>query len=238
MDKVEITQFRPNAPGDPKPTLEELLESPAIRNAPLWPGYHALLERQVDPEYLDRILLKAGDPTIYGPTMQAYQQLQKLRPYYDFMDIDTVRNRTGGEPKLYASAVRELPLVEPQPWLAWWGQRYMLFTHGSGLVMNLLAGVSPEGYPQFASRDIPSKTDDPALDVQNPAVYYGEGAGSMAYSNVEDIKEHDYPTEEGRQEIAYPPDVDAGVELDSPLKRAVFGWKSRQFMEIFFSDLI
>ncbi|MDQ5807730.1 MAG: UPF0182 family protein, partial [Actinomycetota bacterium] len=244
MDKVEVTQFRPNGPDDPKPTLRELLDSPAIQNAPLWPGYHASLERQVDPEYLDRILLKAGDPTIYGPTMQTYQQLQKLRPYYDFMDIDTVRynvtppGAAEPEPRLYASSVRELPLVEPQPWLAWWGQRYMLFTHGSGLVMNLLAGVSPEGYPQFASRDIPSKVDATELGVENPAVYYGEGAGSMAYSNVEDIKEHDYPTEEGRQEIAYPQDVNAGVELDSPLKRAVFGWKSRQFMEIFFSDLI
>jgi hypothetical protein len=238
MDKVEVTQFRPNGPGDAKPSLEELLDHPALKNAPLWPGYHASLERQVDPEYLNRILLKNGDPTIYGPTMQTYQQLQKLRPYYDFMDIDTVRYTTRGEPRLYASSVRELPLVEPQPWLAWWGQRYMLFTHGSGLVMNLLAGVSPEGYPQFESRDIPSQVDDPALAVENPAVYYGEGAGSMAYSNVEDIKEHDYPTEEGREEIAYPQDVNAGVELDSPLKRAVFGWKSRQFMEIFFSDLI
>lgn len=238
MDRVEVERFVPNGPEDPKPRLADLLRSPAIRNAPLWPGYHASLERQVDPEYVDRILLKDGDPTIYGPTMQTYQQLQKLRPYYDFMDVDTVRYRVGDEPRLFASAVRELPLVEPQPWLAWWGQRFVLFTHGSGLVMNLLAGVSPEGYPQFASRDIPSKVDDPALAVENPSVYYGEGAGSMAYSNVQDIKEHDFPTEEGRAEIAYPQDVSAGVELDSPLKRAVFGWKSRQFMEIFFSDLI
>ncbi|HEV2814664.1 MAG TPA: UPF0182 family protein [Solirubrobacteraceae bacterium] len=243
MDDVETRRFVPNGPGDPKPKLEDLLASPAIRNAPLWPGYHASLERQVDPEYLNRILLKQGDPTIYGPTMETYQQQQKLRPYYDFMDIDTVRYNVAGpdgeaEPRLYASSVRELPLVEPQPWLAWWGQRYMLFTHGSGLVMNLLAGVSPEGYPQFASRDIPSRVDDDALKVDNPAVYYGEGAGSMAYSNVQDIQEHDFPTEEGRAQIAYPREVDAGVELDSPLKRAVFGWKSRQFMEIFFSDLI
>jgi len=242
MENVETTRFVPNGPEDPKPKLEELLDSPAIRNAPLWPGYHASLERQVDPEYLNRILLKNGDPTIYGPTMQTYQQQQKLRPYYDFMDIDTVRYTVNGpdgpEGRLFATSVRELPLVEPQPWLAWWGQRYMLFTHGSGLVMNLLAGVSPEGYPQFASRDIPSKVDDPALAVENPAVYYGEGAGSMAYSNVQNLKEHDFPTEEGRAQIAYPRDVDSGVELDSPLKKAVFGWKSRQFMEIFFSDLI
>jgi uncharacterized protein len=238
MDDVETKQFIPNGRDDPKPKLDDLLNSPTIKNAPLWPGYHATLERQVDPEYLSRILLKQGDPTIYGPTMQAYQQQQKLRPYYDFMDVDTVRYRVGGESRLYASAVRELPLVEPQPWLAWWGQRYMLFTHGSGLVMNLLAGVTPDGYAEYASRDVPSKVDDPALAVENPAVYYGEGAGSMAYSDVADISEHDFPTAEGRAQVKYPKDVRAGVDLDNPLKKAVFGWKSRQFMEIFFSDLI
>ncbi|CAA9527511.1 MAG: hypothetical protein AVDCRST_MAG85-3374 [uncultured Solirubrobacteraceae bacterium] len=238
MDKVETKQFTPNGAGDPVPSLKSLLDSPAIKNAPLWPGYSASLERQVDPEYLDRLLLKAGDPSIYQPTNQVYNQQQKLRPYYEFMDMDTVRYKVNGESRLFASSARELPLVEPQPWLAWWGQRYMVFTHGSGLVMNLLRGVSNEGYPQYLSRDIPSKVDAPELAVKNPAIYYGEGAGSMAYSNVQDLDEHDFPTAEGRAQIAYPKDVEAGVELDSWVKQAVFGWKSRQFLEIFFSDLM
>lgn len=238
MERVEIKPFTPASGDDPKPLLEDVMRSPTVVNAPLWPGYHSRLERQVDPEYLERILLKGGDPTIYGPTMQTYAQQQKLRPYYDFMDVDTVRYEVDGQPRLFASAVRELPLVEPQPWLAWWGQRFVVFTHGSGLVMSLLSGVSPEGYPQYASRDIPPKVDDPRLAVRNPAVYYGEGAGSMAYSNVERVQEHDFPTAEGRAEVSYPADVAAGVHLDSPLKRAVFGWKSRQFLEIFFSDLV
>ena len=81
----------------------DLLRSPTIKNAPLWPGYHASLERQVDPEYLERILLKHGDATIYAPTLETYRQQQKLRPYYDFMDVDTVRYTVGGEPRLFAS---------------------------------------------------------------------------------------------------------------------------------------
>jgi uncharacterized membrane protein (UPF0182 family) len=238
MENVDVRPFTPNGPGDPKPSLERVMASPVMRNAPLWPGYHSRLERQLDPEYVDRILLKDGDPTIYGPTLQTYQQQQKLRPYYDFMDVDTVRYRERGESRLYATSVRELPLVEPQPWLAWWGQRFVVFTHGSGLVMSLLSGQSPEGYPVYGSQDIPSRTTSPELAVRNPAVYYGEGSGSMAYSNVSDIQEHDFPTAEGRAQISYPQDVRAGVELDSPLKRAVFGWKSRQFLEIFFSDLV
>ena len=238
MDNVEVREFIPNGREDPKPRLSDLLESPTIKNAPLWPGFNSSLERQLDPEYVQRILVKQGDASIYSPTLQVYQQQQKLRPYYDFMDVDTVRYTIDGEQRLYASSVRELPVLEPQPWLAWWGQRLVLFTHGSGLVMNLLSGRSPEGYPQYGAQNIPAQTEDPVLDVENPSVYYGEGAGSMAYSNVEDIQEHDFPTADGRAEISYPEDVDAGVEMDSMLKRLVFGWKSRQFMEVVFSDLM
>jgi uncharacterized protein len=238
MDKVETKQFVPNGPGAPLPKFRDVLNDPAIRNAPLWPGYNSLLERQVDPEYLDRVLQTEGDNTIYGPTMNVYNQQQKLRPYYEFMDVDTVRYRVGGRPQLFASAVRELPLIEPQPWLAWWGQEFVLFTHGSGLVMNPMNRVDPHRSPVYASKNIPSEVQSGALAVDNPAIYYGEGAGSMAYSDVSDIAEHDFPTDEGRAQVKYPKDVEAGVELDSLLKRAVFGYKSRQFMEIFFSDLI
>jgi uncharacterized membrane protein (UPF0182 family) len=79
---------------------------------------------------------------------------------------------------------------------------------------------------------------NPELDLANPDVYYGEGSGSMGYSNVRDVPEHDYPTEQGRAKSILPPDVNAGVPMDSFLKRLVFGWKSRQFFDIVFSDLI
>jgi uncharacterized membrane protein (UPF0182 family) len=238
MDTIERRTLVPNGPGDPLPDVEELLRHPTIRNAPLWPGYHKWLESQLDPEYLERIPYSPEDSTIYGPTLDAYRQQQKLRPYYDFMDIDTVRYEIGGEPRLFASSVRELPLLEPQPWLAWWGQRFVVFTHGSGLVMSPLAGVDPQGAPVYASGGIPSRTTAPELSVDNPAVYYGEGAGTMAYSNVAGVDEHDLPTDTGRAEVSYPADVDAGVRIDSLLKRAVFGYKSGQLLEILFSDLV
>jgi uncharacterized membrane protein (UPF0182 family) len=238
MDAVERRTFVPNGPDDPLPELGALLQHPTIRNAPLWPGYHKWLEGQLDPEYLERIPYSPEDSTIYGPTLDAFRQQEKLRPYYDFMDIDTVRYEVDGEPRLFASSVRELPLLEPQPWLAWWGQRFVVFTHGSGLVMSPLAGVDPQGAPVYVSGGVPSRTAAPELAVANPAVYYGEGSGTMAYSNVSGVEEHDLPTDTGRAEVTYPADVDAGVRLDSPLKRAVFGYKSGQFLEILFSDLV
>lgn len=238
IDKIEIGQFVPKGPQDPAPALETLLQSPTIRNAPLWPGYVSWLERLVDPEYASRVLQTGGDTTIYGPTLSTFQQQEKLRPYYDFMDVDTTRYYIGGDERLFASSIRELPLVEPKPWLAWWGQRFVLFTHGYGLVMAGLNQTTHTGEPVYASNEIPTHTRYPELDVKNQAVYYGEGAGSMAYSDVANIDEHDHPTDEGRAQNRFPKDVRAGVEIDSPLKRIVFGYKSRQFLDIFFSNLI
>jgi uncharacterized membrane protein (UPF0182 family) len=58
----------------------------------------------------------------------------------------------------------------------------------------------------------------------------------MAYTNVEDLEELDFPTDEGRSLVAY--EGDGGVELDSFFKRFVFGYRSGQLFQISFSDLI
>ena len=139
---------------------------------------------------------------------------------------------------LFATATRELPLVEPKPWLAWWGQRFVVFTHGHGLVMAPVGKSDDKGEPNYASNGIPTRVSDPVLKPANESLYYSEGAGSMAYSNLERISEHDQPTDQGREEINFDENVDAGVRLDSWTKRLVFGWKSRQFLDIVASDLI
>jgi uncharacterized protein len=237
LNDIETKEFRPASGDDPKPTVEELLNSPTLKNAaPLWPGYVSWIERIVDAQHADRILLTEGDTMIYGPAMETFSQQQKLRAYYDFLDIDTVKYDVGGEPRLFASAVREVPLEEPKPWLAYWGQRFMLFTHGHGLVMAPLNEVSADGSPVYATSGLPVQASDPALEMDQPAVYYGEGAASMAYTNVKDLQELDLPTDQGRLEVAY--EGDGGVELDSFLKRVVFGYRSGQLFQIAFSDLI
>jgi len=239
LDKIERKSFVPKGPGDPAPDADELATSATVANVPLWPGYNTWLERLIDPEYVERLFLQPpGDTTIYGPTLATFQQQEKLRPYYDFMDVDTVRYRTAGGPRLFASSARELPLVEPKPWLAWWGQRFVVFTHGHGLVMTPVGAGDDKGEPAYASSGIPTRVTDPALKPGNESLYYAEGAGSMAYSNLRGIQEHDRPTDDGREQISFPDGVDAGVRLDSWIKRLAFGFKSRQFLDIVASDLI
>ena len=238
LEDLETVRFIPNDSESPPPDVEGMLASATLRNAPLWPGFVSRLERLIDVQHRNRIALTAGDATVYGPTLEIFRQQQKLRPYYDFLDVDAVRYVVDGETRMFASAVRELPLIEPKPWLAWWGQRFVLFTHGHGLVATGAGDVTPNGDPRYSIHNIPSETVLPVLDLANPAVYYGEGAQSLAYSNVRGMMEFDFPTDEGRAEVVLGADVNAGVHIDSFLKRVVFGWHSGQFFDIVFSRLI
>lgn len=238
LDRIQEVDFLPNRPGDPLPTAEALLSSPTLKNAPLWPGFVSYLERWIDRQHAQRILQTQGSAMVYGPTLELLQQQQKLRTYYNFVNVDSVRYTVGGEEKMFVSAVRETPLYEPVPWLAYWGQRFMMFTHGFGLVMAPAASITPEGEPAYVSWDIPPKVTYAELSVKEQRVYYGEGSATMAFSNVHQMKELDYPTDQDRAEIVLPESEKTGVRIDSLWKRIVFGWRSGKFWEIVFSDLI
>lgn len=238
LEAIEQVSFVPKDGDDPLPTVEQLMAHPTLQNAPLWPGFVSRIEALVDPQHALRVLQTNGDIVIYGPTAKIYRNQQKLRPYYDFMDVDTVRYTIDGEKTMLTSAAREVPLMEPQPWLAWWGQQFMLFTHGHGLVMSPTARVTKEGEPVYYSGEIPTRAKHGALEAGRQALYYAEGAGTMAYSNVGGMEELDYPTHEGRATVTMKPDEATSVALDTLLKRLVVGWRSGQFWEIVFSGLI
>ncbi len=237
LDNIEEVNFSPNQPGAELPKLDDMLADPAIKNAPLWPGYVSYLETLTDPQHSKRILQTSGDTMVYGPTLEIMRQEQKLRTYYNFLNVDTVRYKIGDEKKMFVSSLRELPLLEPQQWLAWWGQQFVLFTHGHGMVM-LPSAEAVNGNPNYVSKNIPATTDWPELRVKRPEIYYGEGSATMAYVNVKDMKEFDYPTDQGRAEVELPREVKSGIAIDSIWKKMVIGWRSSQFFDILFSSLI
>jgi uncharacterized membrane protein (UPF0182 family) len=238
LEKMEEVGFLPNRPGDPLPTAEELLASPTLKNAPLWPGYVSYIERWLDRQHSQRILQTQGSAMVYGPTLELLQQQQKLRTYYNFVNVDNVRYTVDGEERMFISATRETPLYEPVPWLAYWGQRFMMFTHGYGLVIAPVGEVNSRGEMNYVSYDIPAKVKYPQLALTEPRIYYGEGSATMAFSNVHQMKELDYPTDQDRAEIFLPESEKTGVHIDSLWKRIVFGWRSGKFWELVFSDLI
>lgn len=238
LENVERIEYRPNGPGAPLPDPEVLINSAALRNAPLWPGFVSQLERLLDPQHAQRILQTGGDSVIYGPTMDQFQQEQKLRTYYRFEGVDNVRYTIDGEQRLLVSGVRELPMHAAEPWLSYFGQRFVLYTHGFGLAAAPAYEVTEEGGVNFISREIPAVTTAAPLKVDNERVYYGEGAATMSFSNVDQMKELDFPSAQGRSEIWLPEGETTSVPLDSIWKRLGIGWRSGHPIELVFSDLI
>ena len=184
------------------------------------------------------------DTMVYGPTLSTYQQQQKLRSYYDFLDMDTTRyfvrpNNTGPpQERIFASSVRELNQLQRDEWSMTWAQRNALYTHGYGLVANDAQRRTDNGEPVYASSSIPSQITYPQLSVAHPDVYYGEGEKRMAFTDLNGLKENDYATAQGVARNTYPEGVHGGVKVDSLLKRLVFGYTSGQLLEVLFSDMV
>lgn len=237
LDKIEEKTFRPKTVSAPLPKLEELLRSPTIQNAPLWTGSVARYSRRVAPQYIPRILAAEGDMTVYAPTLQILEAQQTLRPYYGFMDVDTIVSRINGKMTLLASGVREQPQDIMRPWLVAWGQRSLVFTHGHGLVTMPMSERTTSGDPNYTTWGVPIKARTKLLEVKDPSIYYGEGAVNAAFSNAQGLKEHDVATEQGRKEVEYVKGEN-GIFVNSLLKRIVVGYQSGHFLNVFFSDLI
>lgn len=238
MAGVEERDFVPAGSGDPLPDLQTMLDHPSIVNAPLWSGFTQRYGRRVAPQYVQRILQAEGDMTVYGPTLEIFQAQERLRAYYDFLDVDTTVHQVDGEPTMFASAAREIPQDVIRPWFAAWGQRAFLFTHGHGMVGVPVSERTDNGDPVYGTSGIPTQVRYPALGVDQESLYYGEGSVLTGYSNAAGLLEHDIPTDQGRAEVELPSDVDAGVVIDSWLKRLVIGYHSGTLVDVVFSDLI
>src|SRR5262249_7215415 len=70
LDVVQNVTFIPKDGLDPLPTVEELMKSPTLKNAPLWPGFVSRLEPQLDPQHSKRVIQTNGDIIVYGSTLE------------------------------------------------------------------------------------------------------------------------------------------------------------------------
>lgn len=152
----------------------------------------------------------------YRPLLQTYQQLQALRPYYEFAEVDIDRYEIDGQQRQVMLAPRELDKTElPAPS---WVNRNLEFTHGYGLVMNPVNEVTPEGQPDFFIEDLPpvSRIE---LEVTRPEVYFGELTDDTVYVSS-GREEFSYPSGDANVYSSYA--GTGGIVLDSFLKRLAF----------------
>ncbi|MBU1492900.1 MAG: UPF0182 family protein [Actinobacteria bacterium] len=114
--------------------------------------------------------IRLWDPTVLLTT---YRQLQELRPFYQFDDVDVDRYSLDGELTQVMLAARELDAtgVPEDNWV----NQHLVYTHGYGAVVSPANSVTAEGQPDFLVRDINPEDGAPeAVQIDQPRIYFGD----------------------------------------------------------------
>ncbi|MBI2217674.1 MAG: UPF0182 family protein [Candidatus Rokubacteria bacterium] len=167
--------------------------------------------------------LRKNDATIKNirlwdtqPLLATYGQLQEIRTYYKFTDIDIDRYTIDGEYRQVTLSPRELSSKD-LPSRIWINER-LTYTHGYGAVVSPVNRVTREGLPEFWVKDIPpaASTD---LRISRPELYFSEVANDYVFARTR-AKEFDYP--EGNQNVYTTYAGEGGIPLGSFWRKALF----------------
>ena len=121
-------------------------------------------------------------------------QIQALRPYYRFADIDIDRYMIDGKLKQVLLSPREIDINQlPAEARASWINTHFFYTHGFGVVMSEVNRTTPDGLPVLLIQDAPPEIRTKDLKIQQAAIYYGEVTHDPIFVNT-DQEEFDYPS--------------------------------------------
>ncbi len=166
-----------------------------------------------------------------------FRQLQEIRPYYEFLDVDVDRYAVGDETRQVLLSAREL--TPEQLSNRTWVNQHLKFTHGYGAVVAPVDEADRQGLPVLWSRDIPPRTVPPfEHDISQPRIYFGEAPSSTQDYVIVGTRggEFDYSTDEVEEvETVY--DGTDGVTLGSRFRRLLFALRFGD-LEILLSDEI
>jgi uncharacterized membrane protein (UPF0182 family) len=128
----------------------------------------------------------------HRPLLTSYQQLQEIRTYYDFTDVDIDRYTIDGKYRQVMLSAREIS-SERLPSKLWINER-LTYTHGYGVVVSPVNRIAGEGLPDFLVKNIPP-TGHPDLNVTRPEIYYGEILNDYVFARTK-AREFNYPAGE------------------------------------------
>lgn len=127
----------------------------------------------------------------YRPLADTLGQLQKVRQYYDFVDVDTDRYRIAGDERQVMLSARELASDQIPNAQNWLNER-IIYTHGIGLAMVPVNEVVGQGQPRLFIYNLPPVSAAGAPAVNEPRIYFGERATDYIVTGARQA-EFDYP---------------------------------------------
>ena len=193
LERVEEQPF----PGEEAPTLEDIAQNEVtISNIRLWD---------------------------HRPLKDTYNQIQSIRLYYDFHDVDVDRYVIDGEYRQVMLSARELSAEKLPEQAQTWVNRRLQFTHGYGIVLSPVTEVTTEGLPVLLIKDLPPVGD---FEIEQPQIYFGEKTTDYVIVKTQ-TEEFDYPM--GDDNVYGHWEGTGGVSIGNFLNRFIYSWRFGDF---------
>ena len=161
------------------------------------------------------------------------RQIQEIRTYYDFPDIDIDRYDIDGSVRQMMLAVRELNVDKLPESSRNWINEKLIYTHGYGVTMNPVNGFTPEGLPSLVLSDMPVRSTIPSLKITRPEIYFGELTNTDVYVRTRQ-KEFNYPQGETNSLTSY--EGTGGIVLGGFFRRLIIALDRGDLAKLPFSD--
>ncbi|HJQ31695.1 MAG TPA: UPF0182 family protein [Pyrinomonadaceae bacterium] len=170
----------------------------------------------------------------YHALQATLRQVQEIRTYYDFNDVDIDRYRVGGQTRQVLVAARELDVSKlPASSRGNWINERLIYTHGYGVTMNTANGFTPEGRPEFLLSNMPTESNAPEVKLARPQIYFGEKTDTDVYVGTRQ-KEFDYPQGDANASTTY--EGAGGFPVGGALRRSVIAWELGDLSRLPFAD--
>ncbi len=166
------------------------------------------------------------------PLLSTFSQIQEIRTYYEFAEVDNDRYIIDGEIRQIMLSPRELASAS-LPNRNWINER-LTFTHGYGVAAGPVNQVTPEGLPVLFIKDLPPKSDVKELEISRPEIYFGELSNDYVITKTKS-REFDYP--KGEENVYTTYEGTGGVEINSFIKRVFYAVKFKSFKLLLSNDI-
>lgn len=224
---------------------ELVRERPYIANNIKWTRQAYGLDRISQREFPAETTVEAADPADNQPTLQnirlwdwralqdTLRQIQEIRTYYDFPDIDIDRYEIDGTMRQVMLATRELSIDKLPESSRNWINEKLIYTHGYGITMNPVNGFTPEGLPTLLLSNMPIQSTVPSIAVTRPEIYFGEMTNSDVYVKTRQ-QEFNYPQGQTNNLTSY--EGNGGIQLGGFLRRILIAFDRGDLAKLPFSD--
>ena len=152
-------------------------------------------EGALDPAVIEANQATIDNVRLWDPAVlrASYSQLQAIRTYYNFNDVDVDRYVIDGELQQVMLSAREVDSDERAAF--GWVTERLVYTHGYGAVVSAANEVD-RGNPGYLVKNVPPITDQGVLTLEGTGnqVYFGENHSPSSFLIVStDQPEVDFP---------------------------------------------